>query len=766
MGNPVFRFRLVHPESGRQMEISEPDGWIKSILKLTRDTEFHTLVEWYDSPFIYYGNDGSVDGGVNFIRQIESEFGFDTELIQDIDFAADGVNFEDLYTGLFDFTKNEETNRNRIKSALIRNDFWSTFFNRLDTPVDIMSHTDLDDGQVTVHPKVDINLISQVLQMSFDGTSTSMGRDLVNDDYLQMSWDKVDIEEFDEYYLLPQVSNSDIPAENFAVEYAGEYRFIIQTNIWDTDNPTGPGRDDEYYPVININGTEYPFTEIVQPYTDDDATYINSDYREFEIDHTAYLNSGSLVKIYFRRYTLGSGSIPDPDQELRWNGNFQANGVVFPTIYTFQARAQIIAQTTYPNTVSDSFLLHDVGGQIADRIIGQNQTFYSEHLGGTGTIYRQYPSDGCEWNNILVKGLQLRQYTLDEKPFFLSFKQWWDGANPIFNLALGYDTVAGVEVIKVTKKEDAYNPTISTYFDYVHNIVRRYDNEVIFNKVDIGYKKWESENISGIDDPQTKHTYASRLKKSGKPITIESEFIAASLAIETTRRKTRLKSEDYKLDNDTFIIAISDTPLSPDRFIPETTENYSSVTNLNNSTSRYNIDLTPARNLIRWSNWLQGCLQHYIGSFFKFVRGEGNYDMTSDLISDACDGYAENLSEKQNIVVTDDYLHLPELFEITLDMSWEKYKSIRNNRDKAIGISQTNENHTAFFIKELSYEMCASRAVIQAWPKTPFSITNTPYVKPEEPCYEIPVAAACENPYETDSGENFTTETGECLEIE
>src|SRR5690606_12171926 len=119
----------------------------------------------------------------------------------------------------------------------------------------------------------------------------------------------------------------------------------------------------------------------------------------------------------------------------------------------------------------------------------------------------------------------------------------------------------------------------------------------------------------------------TRFKGAGKDIPIRSGFIAASLTIETTRRTTIKKSSDYKYDNDTFIITINPEELSPESYNPELDENFDSVDNLLYSDSRYNLILTPLRNLLRWMDYLTIGLQSYLDSSIKFQSGEGNFDM-------------------------------------------------------------------------------------------------------------------------------------------
>lgn len=320
----------------------------------------------------------------------------------------------------------------------------------------------------------------------------------------------------------------------------------------------------------------------------------------------------------------------------------------------------------------------------------------------------------------------------------------------------------------VEKKEDiGYDPIPSVYFDYVFEISREYDEERIFNKVEMGYSNWQSEDVSGIDDPQTKRTYATRFKKIGKGIQLFSEWIAASLAFETTRRQTISLSKDYKFDDNTFILSVRPNEVSPDAYLPELDENFTSVTNLLNSETRYNIGLSVARNFLRWINYFNISLQAYLTSVYKFVSGEGNYDMTSAMTPSGCDDDfgGNSLSEKQNIPVTTDHLHIPQLYSIELNMPWEKYKLIVANRKKAIGISQTAANHTAFFIKSLEYELVKGICTVKAWPKVYFPIVQTDFVPQMVVCESAGSCGTGTMDRVTSEGEGRVTSEGECRVI-
>src|SRR5690606_26263727 len=97
-----------------------------------------------------------------------------------------------------------------------------------------------------------------------------------------------------------------------------------------------------------------------------------------------------------------------------------------------------------------------------------------------------------------------------------------------------------IEVLRIEEKSHWYDDSeTSVDLSFVQNITKVYDREHQFNQVEIGYQKWNAEDVSGIDDPQTKHTYSSIFQRIGQKITLFSRFIAAGLTIEVPRRTTR-----------------------------------------------------------------------------------------------------------------------------------------------------------------------------------------------------------------------------------
>jgi hypothetical protein len=828
-GNPVFKFQLIHDIEGT-FNITEPIGWKDSKLVLERDQEYSSLIERFEGAFSFYGKGGRFDGGINIIKYIENIYGIDADLIVRIEISFDdGETFQEVFNGLYDFSETEENNKNQIQSAIISSEFWTKFINRAETQVDLQSTTGLDGSTVDVITPINLLMTSQAIEarmlstqkegfntcLTYDAgfTDPSFQQDIPVNSFAQINLDDSEIDEltFNHNIIFATVASEDDVAELMTTEYAGQYAIDIKISmtVFRYNGSFTPNDQDVIY--IDFSHTAFTYgmtlfikigdeTPIALTRTDQSYTFVvaipfaatqTNQWSEFTYSDTRFIAAGTTIKLYMQNtgsvaYGYGNNTFDLLIQNPFILGTTNS-GLMQPIIESLypgdlldgqtqdlrkefaippggiESHISIIGQTIFPETNAQAFFIHDSARSIIDRITDKNNSLTATDLGNTLT-HPAYGSAACDSRFVNIRGLQIRQYSLSDKPFQMSWKQWWAGAHPIFNLGLGY-TLGGQ--IEIGKREDFFSSDVSVQFDWVEDIIRRYDNDVIFNKVDIGYQKWQSEDVSGIDDPQTKHSYATRFKKVGKPLSILSDWIAASLAIEKTRRETQKKSKDYKYDDETFIVSLSTvTDVTYNDVVPEKDENFTYITGLLNSETRYNSRLTPARNLIRWISFLSGCLQDYTSSFFKFVSGEGNYDMDSDLADGDCDDFSEAVSEKQDIPVSTDRIHLPDVFEIKAPLYWEEYLTIRNNRKKAIGISQTASDHTLFYIKQLDYDICHSKATIIAWPKTKFNITIPDFVFPSMACNPVEQECIDAVTREIEDGDYRLTEDGQCREIE
>lgn len=701
----LFRFTLNNTIEGSQV-ISNPDGWKEIKLKLERDKEYHSLVEMIELPLIFCGSDGSYDGGYNYIRNIEDTQGIDAQIEILIEVSEDqGATYETFFEGLLELETIKEISDAepyKLECNIVRNDFWSKFFNRKSQQIDLSSIVDVDGEIRSLIDNITLYLPSQKMRLRdrieyFTFLeATSLGAIPIfftfsnARPYGILELPKEIIKEVNKKYsyLLygstsPGNARADI-LENYSFELSGLYVFDIQIYMSTSDLLAFSDRTASLDLKLKINdGTPETFT-ITQEGTNglDGRT-------KFTINTTKNIVKGDFVYIYFEYGAAG------PINYFLVYKDASGN---------YESYIDITADTTTPNTTTEAFLLRDAAESILSKVIGRDDVVYSNYLGD------ETPT-ACAANFALMKGLHVRGYAMSDKPMFMSFNNWWEGANPIFNLGLGYEVINGTEYIRIEDKGYFYDDDYSITFSNVDKITRLYDKDKVVKSIEIGYQKWSAESSSGVDDPQTKHTYNTRLKIVGKDETVLSKFFAASLGIEQTRRNRSELGKDWRLDEEIMIIALQNdaTP-----FQPETNESFNNITDLLNSDTRYNIRLTPARNFERWKPFFNGCLQLYIPETFKFASGEGNYIMSSDG-QDSCDSGV--LAENQNIDVTTDFYHGPGSYEFEFPMSWADYKTIRDNRNKAIRVSNTTSNYKICKIDVMEYDHFNSMAEFTVWIK-------------------------------------------------
>ncbi|HZI24554.1 MAG TPA: hypothetical protein VFD46_05730, partial [Chryseolinea sp.] len=242
MGFPLFRFTLSNDIEG-SLVISEPGGWDDSKFVLDRHAEFHSLVELYDQPLTFYGEDNANNGGIAYIRNIEQTQGIDAQINILIEISNDdGVTYETAFEGMLNIEPLTETDFYKLETAIDRNDFWSKFINRIGIPIDLQSLVDLDGDARSAVNKITIDLTSQKVVQRFERDihfndaneglfPVGTGSGTLNYLIFSNEYSVVDeIEERVEYGTqLSSLLPTDVSKYIYKVEFAGEYQ--IDANI-------------------------------------------------------------------------------------------------------------------------------------------------------------------------------------------------------------------------------------------------------------------------------------------------------------------------------------------------------------------------------------------------------------------------------------------------------------------------------------------------------------------------------------------------------
>lgn len=680
---PQFRFTLYHPTiAPTGIVLNQPLGWKSAMISLERDKEFHSLVEYFKGTFIWYGT------AMTLLQQAKLK---DTiRILIEVTF---GSGFITLFDGTIDKSQEEVMSKGateyKMTAPIIREGFWSKFMARKSIPVDLMSTTDLDGGTRTAIDKIVLplpgqvlNLVSQFRQLvdpPIGIGETQTGTDAF-DSYVQLGLD-TEFDEIPETYTLPLQMFATVTEITSLIEVDtdGDLRIDI-TGIINVSGNTTPSTNVSnaqvtVYYKINDEAIVSIQSQSVNPAADsfdEDLTYADT------VTITGIVR-GDRVRI-FLRLQVGTDSSCD------------INASVIPTTFTVRVRQASV----FPDTETDAFLIKDAAESIISKLVGADDVIVSD-------LFDQTLGHRL---NAIAKGKHFRGNSFTDKAFFMSFMDWWTGAAPMLGLGLGYDTVADVSKIRIEQIEYFYDPSPIVFLNGVSDLVRTNDLDKFFKSVETGFSKWSAESESGFDDPQTKAVRRADFGSIGIDLKILSTWIAASLAIEQTRRNRREAGKDWRLDEDYLVVAVKPDGVD---YTPELGSDFDTIVNLLNSDTRINVRHTPARIFKRWQKWLQGGAVLEEVDSFKFTKGEGNYEMQSTFPAGDYES-EDTIAEDDDISVGTDYILIPRLYKGSSPMKISTYQTMIANRHKALGISRTNTDHLPMHIIDFNYGLVSGKA--------------------------------------------------------
>jgi hypothetical protein len=264
-----YRFTLNYGDTS--YPISEPDKWQDIKIVLDRDKQYHSLIELFEVPLIFYRSNDAHDGGMDFLLNIIQTIGLNETVTLLIQVSEDGIEFDDLCNVRLNLESYKVIDGRKLEIALLRDDAWAKFMNRVDTPVDIQSTEDLDGNEVTPAESVTVNLTGQKLRQQYvahlDKTASFPGLPGVKIDggltYVQLDWNIETLSEIEEKFALPIIDNAEFPANLFELKFAGTCRVQATIDIEDGD-PATPVEDPYDYLdlYISFNGeTPIPFSK-------------------------------------------------------------------------------------------------------------------------------------------------------------------------------------------------------------------------------------------------------------------------------------------------------------------------------------------------------------------------------------------------------------------------------------------------------------------------------------------------------------------------
>lgn len=428
----------------------------------------------------------------------------------------------------------------------------------------------------------------------------------------------------------------------FDVEYNIDVFLIIQPyqNTWQFTNLTGV------------------FRLVFEIFNDDDSSY-----QRFVIDTVSFDETHSATDGLTNPYNIEeniSGSYEGPSITIS-NGRYakffiEAEIVESDTLdslltdkkyqyYTPQLDITITKTSVLPATTAEVMLPWEYFLRICQKITGRNDCLRSPLFGRTdGEVYT-YSEDGEQSLCAITNVKQVRSFPLSKGPIKSSLREGYKVYDALFMLGLGITYESGVPYILIDKLENFYDSgtIVMTLSAEDPGINWEPALNYVWGTVKSGFRNFKNKSNFTLNSPHSTREYSiSGLDHLiSKQYNAECEAILSGHLIEDFREQSYLTASKKDLDSlDEKLVIIHVKRSEGGGFERVKAENFNNVTNLDNSSTQYNLELTPARVLMNHAPMLLAGLNRSIGSsgqnqFLKFQSGEANTDVTTQLTGES-----------------------------------------------------------------------------------------------------------------------------------
>jgi len=613
-----------------------PAGWDKKTIAFIRNEFYNTILRNLSLSlrFVFEGKDYiKARYDANGINDVISIY------IQRRDPLLD--TFSDYYTGILDLSKIKLT-RDFCEIPVIDNQILAKFISRDDMDLNLNELKTVDNETIT----------------DFSGG-------------------------FEQYGTIDGV---DIITQSLK-SLREEETIVFTTQAFDYNSP------DKFPPLASFT---YDVNENPDDAITDKATfklYTNNDSVNQEISVDVFINiagtmtvtSGTYARIYIKSWIYTTGS-PTPE----WLINYSLDGITGTQVINIDedSVSNIVYYTLAPgdsvyfkmnagasdtikvgsvsanleavdvdidirkyiyNTFSirQVFLPHEVLNRLLQKTTNPLAVLDSDII---GRISLGYGSDGEFAYHSLCSGYMLRDFSLTQKPFSLSVREFFKSLNDITPIGLWYNET--LNKWELNPIENYYKNTVIITLGEVKDFERSVDERYFFNSIKAGYNNQISYENKGINNFNCNFEFSNNITTVKNVKNLQSNFRADDYGIQYTIQNSD-KTKESNSDNNIFWVVL-DSGLKTIQG-----SDFVSVTGLFNWASRFNFGITPKRNLLRHGLELAV-------TFWKETTGKIKYQKSqyNQTLSTQATGEPSLISELADIDLSDlpEPLYHPEVY--------------------------------------------------------------------------------------------------------
>lgn len=771
----IWRFKLIdftYDPNGVETIVPEPQGWENISLNIRRDEEMHGIFfEFTGNELVFYGEGMSIIREAYQAYGIEANVNIIVESACEDDnystFYEGKLVFESYKETIADLCS--------VSIRTEQTDIVTTFRNRIETAIDLASTTSLDGSTLGTYTNLPKNqylpskglykrterymqndyYIPQSCIYNKNAIAAGTGvQTIYNTEYWDLDFENAQNDEVKNWQAVDMWDFNAGSMSTMIIEDAGQYdidfriKGIVLAGARSPvaevpGNSPGTGGGFTYIwvdVILAINYVEtivgsYSSAITGNPLTAGSAfamecnpaynTSTNPLFNVFDennsqvfnmnidVSHTltATLNNGDVVAVYLKIKQEGQYHRQALSREdIYWAQSFKKSGDSF-----FKINSIIYK----PDTTCDLFLVNEALARTTESVTNNKMSVYSDYFGRTDSQPYSAGADGCGSLEAITTGLLIRQQLIsgNAPQLNISFKELFTGLNCIHNIGMGLedDTYGGgrEKIVRVEPVEYFYDKTNTILTcDNVFSITKSAIPNRMYSRIEAGYAKYESEDITGIDEFLSKREYRTEWKQTRNTDSKVCNFIASGYALEVTRRKGHLTTSDWRLDNDKFIICMK-------RYLGDIVVEQGQISgavNIVDPNTVYNFAISPIRNAMRWlKTWFAGVKNPYLAKLI-FADGTGNFFAGGQ--------YTQPCSNDNQVIIENEALESamlanpdmvvpiwnPEQVQFDYPMSMADYNAIKNTPYGVVKYSGGDNLYHYGYILNIEYKPNAGMA--------------------------------------------------------
>jgi hypothetical protein len=289
-------------------------------------------------------------------------------------------------------------------------------------------------------------------------------------------------------------------------------------------------------------------------------------------------------------------------------------------------KIEITQRSIFPSTSFKGLTIKKAGERLSKIITGSN-------------VFKTDYFTNNEFKDVLItSGKKIRNFPDSVE---LSLKHLFESCASVFNCYYGVETINEQERLVLEPLDYFFRPDILLDLGRVSDVIEKYNEKLIFNSLNVGYKKGgDYEENQGLDEYNTDSSFTHGFRNVDTKKDFLSDIRADTIGIELTRRKQFeiFPTEDTQQDKDNFFIdcyKLSTNILGVEKFRYFNRRfgvDFSELpTGIFSPETAYNLRLSPINNLFRNSNYLS-YLTYFQSLKTRFVSAFRNSILVTKLI--------------------------------------------------------------------------------------------------------------------------------------